>query len=125
MSTTREWNALWQRLLARLAEQPPCPLHPEYPAVRTLARGQVNDIIRMDESGVVVRSHGSMESDPVPVAHFRALWKHLGEHGHAVFEPGCGGLPAFARSRIIGAILVTCLPEVLRYDGREIVTRKR
>lgn len=65
------WEQVWGELRAGLGRQPLCAEHPEFPCVRTLGQGAVNDILRVDEDGVRVRSHRTGNEDVIPAAAFR------------------------------------------------------
>ena len=103
------WEQVWRELRDVLLLQPGCPDHLEYPCVRTLVQGVVNDIIRVESEGVLVRSHRTNRDDFVEVNLFRVWWDHLQNVGTASLEPGNQNNPHRWRARLVGAILARCL----------------
>jgi len=110
------WEQVWQELRDALQLQPRCPDHPEFPCVRTLGQGVVNDIIRVEPVGVLARSHRTNRDDFIEVDRFRVWWDHLINVGTASLTPGGQNNPHLWRSRLIGAILARCLPARVRWD---------
>ena len=47
MTKRANWPEVWQRLCASISQQPRCPQHPEYPCVRTLSQGIINDYLKL------------------------------------------------------------------------------
>ena len=117
MHKASDWPAVWQELRDNLAHQPPCPEHPEYPCVRTLAQGLINDIINVGENGIIVRSHRTLREDYIEASRFQTWWNHLVSKGSARLAPGAPNNPHRWRSRIVGAIMGTCLPNRIRVVG--------
>jgi hypothetical protein len=110
------WQQVWQELRDALLLQPRCPDHPEYPCVRTLRQGIVNDIIRVGPDGVLVRSHQTNRDDFIEADRFRVWWDHLQRFGTASLAPNDQNNPNPWRARIVGAILAGCLPARVRWD---------
>ena len=109
-----KWNAVWLDLQARFASFPECKQHPDYPTVRTLAQGSVNDILEINEIGLVVRSHRTMNDDFIEVNRLRVWWDHLVEFGTASLKPGDANNPHPWRSRVVGALITRGLPTLVR-----------
>ena len=108
------WQDAWTELRSNLGKQNPCPKHSEYPCVRTLAQGVINDILSVNQNGFVVRSHRTDREDYIEEHRFRVWWEHLSTVGSASLVPGSDNNPHRWRSRIVGAILATCLPDRIR-----------
>jgi transcriptional regulator with XRE-family HTH domain len=111
------WNRIWDELQLGLRSQPPCPIHSEYPCIRTLGQEIVNDILEVTNEGVLVRSHRTNKDDVIPVKRFRKWWDHLVEYGDASLEPGDSNNPDPWRSRVVGAIWAWCLPKRIERSG--------
>jgi hypothetical protein len=114
MSSTLIWEPIWEELRGALAAQPPCPQHPEYPHVRTVVQGVINDLLSIDERGILVRSHRTDREDYIEASRFRTWWDHLVAHGSASLHPGEPNNPHRWRSRVVGAMLLAGLPNRLR-----------
>ena len=110
------WEQVWQELRDSLRRQPACTDHPEYPCVRTLEQGIVNDILRVSADGVLVRSHRTNRDDFIDVGRFRLWWDQLQTVGTASLTPGDHNNPHRWRSALVGAIFARCLPERVRWD---------
>jgi hypothetical protein len=80
-------------------------------------QGNINDIIRKDDKGIVLRSHKSMREDYIEARRFQVWWNHLASEGSASLAPGDPNNPHRWRSRIVGAILGKCLPSRIRIVG--------
>lgn len=104
------WEQVWRELRDNLERQPHCREHPEYPCVRTLNQGVINDILRLDDKGVQVRSHRTKNPRVISVGSFRAWWEHLEKNGTIEESPTGHG-------RVIGTILARCLPNRIAHDG--------
>ena len=111
-----DWGRVWSTLRSNLAAQPLCKQHPAYPCVATLARRQTNDILAIDENAITVRSHLTGKSDRIAASVFRRWWRHLKARKVASLQPGEPGNPDADRSRLVGAILVRCLPANVDQD---------
>ena len=105
------WSVVWNELRNNLAKQPPCPDHPLYPHVKTLAQQVINDVIEIRENGIVLRSHRTYHNDFIEAKRFEIWWNHLVAFGSASLSPGNPNNPHCWRSRILGAVIATCLPE--------------
>lgn len=114
MHNVLNWPAVWQELRDNLAKQPPCPDHPEYSHVRTLARREINDVVKADENGIVVRSHQTLNEDFIEASRFEMWWNHLVVNRSASLYSGRPNNPHPWRARIVGAIMATCLPDRIR-----------
>lgn len=113
------WEQVWVELQDSLKRQPCCPDHPEYPCVRTLAQGVINDIIEVGEKGILVRSHRTDRDDFIDVECCHAWWDHLQSFGNASLEPGDSNNPHPWRSRLVGAIWAYCLPTRIARVGAD------
>lgn len=114
MRNTSDWSVVWQELRDNLVKQPPCPHHPEYPHVSTLAQRVINGIVEILESGISVRSHRTCRTDSIEVRCFEVWWNHLVANKSASLRPGHPNNPHPWRSRIVGAIIAKCLPDGIR-----------
>jgi hypothetical protein len=110
------WPRVWSDLRASLAAQPHCKKHPTLPCVATLASKEINDILVIGDQGITVRSHRTGRSDAIPASVFRRWWRHLESGKPASLRPGALNNPDADRSRIVGAIYVTCLPHLVGQD---------
>jgi hypothetical protein len=115
------WPAVWQELRDNLAKQPPCPHHPEYPHVSTLSQQVINDIIKVSESGILVRSHRTFHEDFIEASRFEIWWKHLDANRSASLYSGRPNNPHPWRARIVGAIMATCLPDRVRVVNSNMI----
>ena len=114
------WEQVWAELHAELKSQPRCPEHPDLPCVRTLEQNSINDILRVDQDGLLVRSHRTGNDDVIPASSFRAWWSHLQQHGAAALDPNHPNCPRSDRARLVGAILARCLPHRIGLEGRQL-----
>jgi hypothetical protein len=114
MDNVIEWQSIWKEMQNNLINQPRCPDHPEYPHVRSLAQGVINDILEVDEKGVRIRSHLSDNEDFIDAERFEIWWNHLLDYKSASLVPGAPNNPHLWRSRIVGAIIATCLPDKIK-----------
>ena len=114
------WEQVWGELRGALSVQPRCPEHPQFPCIRTLGQGAVNDIVRVDQDGVRVRSHRTGNEDVIPMSSFRAWWGHLQQHGTAALDPNDPNCPRSDRAVLVGAILARCLPSRIEREGGQI-----
>src|SRR5690242_4997991 len=110
------WEQVWQELRDALLLQPRCPDHPEYPCVHTLIEQVINDIIRVEPDGVLVRSHRTNRDDFIEVDRFRVWWDHLQKAGTVSLTPGEENNPHPWRARLVGAIFARCLPARVCWD---------
>jgi hypothetical protein len=124
MDKKSDWPSMWQELKQKLAAQPRCPEHPEYPCVFTLAQRSANDIVSIEADRIVVRSHRSMNKDTIEESLFRKWWEHMLDEDSASLVPGAFSNPPTKRSRIIGAILATCLPTRVSAENHNLITLK-
>lgn len=115
------WPTIWKELRTNLLDRPPCPRHQKYPHVRSLAQGVINDIISVDEDGILVRSHRTSNDDYIEENRFRVWWDHLIANESASLYPGNQNNPHPWRSRIVGAILAEGLPDRIRVDNNNTI----
>jgi hypothetical protein len=114
------WQTVWQELQDNLTNQPRCNEHSDYPCVKTLSVGVINDIVVISSSEIQVRSHRTRNLDTIKASKIEKWWKQLVAKGSASLKPGHPNNPDPYRSRIIGAILVTCLSDrILLADMEE------
>jgi len=111
------WSEVWQELQTGLMNLPRCPEHPQYPCVRTLAQGVVNDIVGVSSEEVKVKSHRTRATDSIEASRFKRWWNHLVAEGSASLRPGDSNNPDPYRSRIVGAILAACLPDKIKVEN--------
>lgn len=116
MSNVLIWQAIWQELRDNIAEQPLCPEHHDYVHVRTLSRAVINDIIKLQENGILIRSHESRRNKKrfIKYSQFKKWWDYLVSNRFASLVPGHQNNPDASHSRIVGAIMATCLPNRIR-----------
>jgi len=105
-----DWTTVWSELRKNLLNQPTCPIHSNYPCVRTLAQGVINDVIHVGKDEIIVRSHRTMRRDSIGRRRFRTWWQYLEENGFVSLKSGAQDNPHPWRSRLVGAIMATCLP---------------
>jgi 5-methylcytosine-specific restriction endonuclease McrA len=117
--TGTPFDQVWKQLQAGLARQPRCPEHPEFPCVNTLSEGVRNDVLAVGEDGVRLRSHRSGNERLIPVRCFRTWWTYLARHGEASLVPGAPDNPDRQNSKVVGAIWVRCLPNLVRSVGTD------
>jgi len=115
------FEELCQRLQDELRNLPRCEEHPDYPCVRTLVQGIVNDIISIGPEGVQVRSHDNGVIDPITANTFRRWYDHLCANGSASLVPGDPNNPDADRSRIVGAILAACFPDRIAVENNNTI----
>jgi hypothetical protein len=108
------WSTVWKELRENLLGQPACPEHPQFPHVCTLTQQIINDIVAVSEEGITVRSHRTTHEDFIEARRFRVWWEFLQDHGTASLDTHSPANPHPWRSRIVGAILITCLPYRIR-----------
>lgn len=111
------WPKIWKQLRANLASRPHCPEHPEFPHVRTLVRGVINDVIAIEQDGLRVRSHRSENEDFIEAERFRRWWQHLCQKGYASIKTGHPTNPDPWRSSVVGAIFVQALSGYVKQAG--------
>lgn len=114
MQDILNWTTVWQELLDNLSRQPRCPEHSEYPYVKTLYKRWINDIVEVRKDGILVRSHESDNEDFIKSSIFKAWWNHLITNKTASLKPDHPNNPHSDRSRIVGAIMATCLSDKIR-----------
>lgn len=114
------WEQVWDELRGELTRQPRCAEHPEFPCVRTLAQGAVNDILDVNRDEIRVRSHRTNNEDLIPASSFRAWWLHLEQHATASLNPNDPNCPWSDRAVLVGAILARCLPHRVEHEGNQI-----
>ncbi len=107
MSNLSDWPALWRELRHNLEK---------LSYVRTLDLGVLNEIIEVRETGVRLLSQQSRSNAPrlIKEGTFKAWCEHLLQNRTASLVPGNPNNPRSSHSRIVGAILVTCLPDKVR-----------
>ena len=98
------WEELWLELREALLRQPPRDASSETPCVLTLGHDVANDILRVGEDGIVVRSERTGRADFIEARRFRVWWDHLQVCGSASLMPGDANNPHRWRSRLVGAI---------------------
>lgn len=121
MSVDPEWQLIWKEMQNNLISQPRCPEHPEYPCVKSLSQGVINDILQVDMKGILLRSHRSNNEDFIDAKRFETWWNHLKDKKSASLTPGDPENPNPWRSRIVGAIIAACLPKKIRIIGSNII----
>ncbi len=99
--------------------------HPDYPHVRTVVQGVINDLLEIDEGGILVRSHRTNREDYIEAGRFRTWWEHLTIHGSASLHPGDPNNPHRWRSRVVGAMLLAGLPNRLRQVHGDTIELQR
>lgn len=104
------WSEVWADLTANLRSQPRCPQHQECVHVRTLSKRVINDVLEIGHDGIMVRSHETNRADFIAAAQFERWWKYLVLHKRASLNPDRRNNPDPDRSRLVGAIIATCLP---------------
>jgi len=102
MAKEQDWPMVWQELRENLAQQP---------YVRTLSQRVINEIVRVNEDAITVRSEKSLNERTVEMRTFKVWWDHLVANGSASLSPGDPNNPDPWHSRIVGAIIAECLPE--------------
>ena len=117
------WEVIWTELRDGLMSQPRCSAHPDFPCVETLRTRQPNDILRVDDAGVFVRSHRTGNEDRISAAALRAWWLHLSENGNAALSTKDPNCPRSDRARLTGALIARCLPDRVEFDGRQLLLR--
>jgi hypothetical protein len=108
------WPIVWEELGENLLRQPACPQHTQFPHERTLTQHTINDMVAVRDEGITIRSHRTAHEDFIPAGRFRAWWEFLQGHRVASLDTRSPSNPHPWRSRIVGAILVTCLPHRMR-----------
>lgn len=109
-----DWSVVWQELRQNLAKQPPCPVHPKYPHVSTLAQGVINDVVEVREGGIIVQSHRTLRKRFIPARQFEVWWNHLLAKGPASLTSRSPNIPRTGHARVVGAIMAACLPDRIR-----------
>jgi hypothetical protein len=110
------WEVVWQELREALLAQPARDGGIGLPCVHTLGLEVANDIVRVGEDGVLVRSERTGRDDFIEARRFQAWWDHLKAEGMASLIPGEEGNPHRWRSRLVGAIWARCLPGRVEWD---------
>jgi HTH-type transcriptional regulator, competence development regulator len=124
MQIQSNWPTIWSKFRNNLANEQKCPRHPEFPHVRSMVQGVINDVLSVDAGGIRVRSHRTNKIDPIPEKSFRNWWEHLVEHGSASLVPGGPNNPDPWRSRIVGAIMSAALPEEIEVESSNSIILK-
>lgn len=124
MSSTHSWPVIWAKFQENLRNEPKCIRHPNYPHVKSMAQGVVNDILLIETTSITIRSHRTNNVDIIPEDRFRTWWDHLEGHGSASLIPGDKNNPHPWRSRIVGAILASALPEKIEVEGSNSISLK-
>lgn len=115
------WLEVWRTLRNNLRNSPRCPNHPDYPQVKTLSQGVVNDLIAVEENGIRVRSHRTSNEDYIEESRFKAWWDYLVENGSASLFPGHENNPHPWRSRVVGAIFAAGLPDRIQIVNSSVI----
>lgn len=108
------FEEVWTELRTALKGQRRCREHPEFPCVHTLGQDVPNDVVKVDGSEVVVRSHRTLKQRPISRNRFEKTWKDLGEHGAVPVASGNNGC-------VVSAIWVQCLPNLVEWPGGEAI----
>jgi hypothetical protein len=120
----RNFEEFYEKLQTGLRNQPKCPDHPEYPCVRTLIQEVPNDIIKIESEGITVRSYRTENNDIISKEVFRDWYTWLFEERRtASLNPDDNqNNPNRDRSRIVGAIIAKCFPDIIKKEdgGRAI-----
>lgn len=124
MQSASSWPTIWNKFLGNLANERRCPRHPEFPHVKSMVQGVINDVMKIDITGILVRSHRTNNADFIPQGRFKAWWEHLVQHGSASLVPGGVNNPDPWRSRIVGAIMSTALPEEIEAENSNTIVLK-
>jgi len=124
MQPQAAWSNVWQKFRQNLMNERRCPRHPEYPHVRSMVQGVINDIISVEDHGIRVRSHRTNYIDDIPEHRFRVWWEHLCSHGSASLVPGGKNNPEPWRSRIVGAIMAAALPDEIDAESSNSIALK-
>ncbi|MEK6633758.1 MAG: helix-turn-helix transcriptional regulator [Nitrospirota bacterium] len=118
------WPTIWSKIRENLRNEPRCPRHSNCPHVKSMVQGVINDILSIETTEIVVRSHRTNNVDTIPEERFKTWWEHLKMHGSASLTPGGKNNPHPWRSRIVGAILASALPEEIEADGSNSISLK-
>lgn len=116
MQDILNWEVVWQELRDNLLRQPRCPDHSQCPHIMTLSLGVINDIIKVQENGIIVRSHESRRNIErfIGFSLFKKWWDYLLAKKSASLIPGHPNNPERWNSRIVGEIIATCLLDKIR-----------
>jgi hypothetical protein len=99
------WPKVWEELRANAARQQ---------RVQTVTRKVANEIIMVEERGIIVRSRQTRRERFVPAAQFEILWHHLTAKGLVFLSE----IPKIEHGSVVLAILVSCLPDRVSVVGR-------
>ena len=124
MSPSQSWPQVYPKMRQNLLALPRCTRHPDYAHVKSLAQSVVNDIISVDDRGIVLRSHRTNVIDQIPVERLEKWWEHLLANGSASLVPGGDNNPDPWRSRIVGAIMATALPDEIDIESNHSISLK-
>lgn len=102
MVNEQDWPKIWQELGDNLAQQ-------SY--VRTLSQRVINEIVRVNEDAITVRSEKTFNRRTIKARAFKVWWNHLVANGSASLSPGDPNNPDASDSRVVGAIMAACLPD--------------
>lgn len=122
----RNFEEFYEKLQTELKKQPSCSDHPEYPCVKTLNKKVPNDIIKIESKGITVRSHEPIHKTMIErfisKDTFRIWYNHLVNKRSASLCPGNSNNPVSQDSRITGAIIAECFPDIIAIgdSGRAI-----
>ena len=119
-----DWDTVWKELRENLQNEEECEHHPGCPMVESLFIKTPNDIIRITEDEIVVRSHSAMREDTITKRQFKRWWDYLNENGGASINSSSIRYPGGSRSKLIGAILAKCLPDYIIYEGNSMLKRR-
>lgn len=115
------WLEVWRTLRKNLLNCPRCPKHPDYPQVKTLSQGVINDLIAVEENGIRIRSHRTSNEDYIEENRFKVWWDHLVKNGSASLSTEHKNNPHPWRSRVVGAIFVTGLPDRIQIRKSSVI----
>lgn len=124
MSPTHSWPVIWAKFQDNLRNEPKCRRHPDYPHVKSMVQGVINDILQIETNSITIRSHRTNNVDLIPEDRFKTWWDHLQVHGSASLIPGDKNNPHPWRSRIVGAILASALANEIEVEDSNSISLK-
>jgi hypothetical protein len=89
----------------------------KYPQVTSFTWATSSHSVPASDHPVIERSHKTLNNDRIETARFKIWWDYLVAHGSASLNPGGSNNPHPWRARIVGAIMATCLPGIVRKAG--------
>jgi hypothetical protein len=102
------WPATWRELQKRLQNLPLCTIHSNYHCINTLSYNVVNDIVAVNERGIIIRSHRTMKERFITTKQFEELWNWFRTQDQKT-KIGSRNAPSDADYHIKLAILLSCL----------------